>query len=261
VGSLVGFAGRVVVDALPDVIAPRLAVLFCGINPGMLAAASGHHFAGRANRFWRVIHLAGFTPEEIRPENDHLILQHHCGLTSVVKRPTARADQLSLQDFTSAAAEFERKIERYAPRFVAFLGKAAYAALSGQRDVAWGLQPAAIEGSAIWVLPNPSGRNRAFRLDHLVDAYRQLYLAIGRPMECADGESVALIKTAGGHEARQLPGSPATSSDAAPISPLANSVHPMPTLKRSMANRDADASSAASLSMLDHCGRSKDSGP
>ena len=164
-------------DSLPDIVAPHLAVLFCGINPGMMAAATGHHFAGRANRFWRVIHLAGFTPQEIRPEDDRLILQHHAGLTSVVKRPTARADQLSPEDFISSAAGFEQKIARYAPRFVAFLGKAAYAGLSGQREVAWGLQPATIKHSAIWVLPNPSGRNRAFTLEQLVVAYRQLYLA------------------------------------------------------------------------------------
>ncbi|HEY2624238.1 MAG TPA: G/U mismatch-specific DNA glycosylase [Dyella sp.] len=164
------------VDPLPDIIAPRLAVLFCGINPGMLAAATGHHFAGRANRFWQVIHLAGFTPQEIQPENDRQILQYQCGLTSVVKRPTARADQLSPGDFKAAATEFEQKIARYPPRFVAFLGKAAYAALSSQREIAWGLQDATLKGSAIWVLPNPSGRNLSFTLDHLVEAYRQLYL-------------------------------------------------------------------------------------
>ena len=163
-------------EPLPDIIAPRLAVLFCGINPGMLAAATGHHFAGRANRFWRVIHLAGFTPQEIQPENDRQILQYHCGLTSVVNRPTARADQLSSEDFKAAAAAFEQKIARYKPRYVAFLGKAAYSALSDQREIHWGLQAATIQGSAICVLPNPSGRNRAFTLDGLVEAYRQLYL-------------------------------------------------------------------------------------
>ncbi|WP_250633945.1 G/U mismatch-specific DNA glycosylase [Pinirhizobacter soli] len=164
--------------SLPDIIAPRLAVLFCGINPGMLAAATGHHFAGRSNRFWRVIHLAGFTPDEIRPENDRQILAYHCGLTTVVERSTARADELTIEDFTSAAARFKQKIGHYSPRFVAFLGKAAYTALSGQRDVPWGLQTATLEGSAIWVLPNPSGRNRAFTLDQLVATYRQLYLAV-----------------------------------------------------------------------------------
>jgi TDG/mug DNA glycosylase family protein len=167
-----------VADALPDIIAPRLAVLFCGINPGMMAAGTGHHFAGRANRFWRVIHLAGFTPEQIQPRDDRLILQYHCGLTTVVKRPTAREDQLSSQDFRVAATAFEQKIAHFEPRCVAFLGKAAYCALSAQRNVAWGQQPATLQGSAVWVLPNPSGRNRAFNLDRLVDAYRRLHLRI-----------------------------------------------------------------------------------
>jgi TDG/mug DNA glycosylase family protein len=167
----------IVGERLEDILAEHLAVIFCGINPGVMAAAQGHHFAGRGNRFWRTLHLAGFTPEEVRPENDRTILQYQCGLTAVVERPTARADQLSLHEFTAAAADFEQKIERYAPRFVAFLGKAAYCALSGQRDIAWGLQPKTFGNAAVWILPNPSGRNRAFTLDQLVGAYRQLYLA------------------------------------------------------------------------------------
>ncbi len=164
-------------NTLPDIIAERLVVVFCGINPGMTAAVAGHHFAGRSNRFWRVIHLAGFTPEEILPENDRSILQYGCGLTAVVDRPTARADQLSAQEFIAAAAHFEQKIARYAPRFVGFLGKAAYSVLSGQREIAWGRQSVTFGNAVVWVLPNPSGRNRAFTLDQLVSAYRQLFLA------------------------------------------------------------------------------------
>ena len=164
-------------EGLEDILAEHLAVIFCGINPGLTAAAQGHHFAGRGNRFWRTLHLAGFTPGEVRPENDRTLLQHQCGLTAVVERPTARADQLSLHEFSAAAAAFEQKIVRYAPRFVAFLGKAAYGALSGQREVAWGLQPKTFGGASVWVLPNPSGRNLAFSLDQLVEAYRPLCLA------------------------------------------------------------------------------------
>jgi double-stranded uracil-DNA glycosylase len=164
-------------DLLPDIIAKRLAVVFCGINPGMSAAVAGHHFVGRGNRFWRVIHLAGFTPEEILPANDRMILRHQCGLTTVVQRPTARADQLSAQEYLASAAQFEQKITYYGPRFVAFLGKAAYSALSNRREIAWGSQPIAFGGAGVWVLPNPSGRNRAFSLDQLVGAYRQLYRA------------------------------------------------------------------------------------
>jgi TDG/mug DNA glycosylase family protein len=166
-------------EKLEDILAEHLAVIFCGINPGVMAAAQGHHFAGRGNRFWRTLHLAGFTPEEVRPENDRTILQYQCGLTAVVERPTARADQLSLHEFIAGAADFEQKIARYAPRFVAFLGKAAYGALSGQREVTWGLQSKTFGNASVWVLPNPSGRNRAFTLDQLVGAYRQLCLAAG----------------------------------------------------------------------------------
>ncbi len=177
--SLSGFVKHIMSNALPDIISECLAVVFCGINPGMTAAAAGYHFAGRGNRFWRAIHLAGFTPEEILPENDRTILQYGCGLTAVVDRPTARADQLSAQEFLAAAGPFEHKIAHYAPRFVGFLGKTAYSILSDRREIAWGPQPIAFGGAQAWVLPNPSGRNRAFTLDQLVSVYRQLYLATG----------------------------------------------------------------------------------
>lgn len=164
-------------EGLPDILAEHLSVIFCGINPGMTAAAQGQHFAGRGNRFWRTLHLAGFTPEQLRPEDDRTILQHGCGLTAVVQRPTARADQLSLHEFKTGAVAFEQKIRRCAPRFVAFLGKAAYAALSGQQNLAWGRQARTFGDATVWLLPNPSGRNLAFSQEQLVSAYRALYQA------------------------------------------------------------------------------------
>ncbi|WP_228976101.1 G/U mismatch-specific DNA glycosylase [Paraburkholderia gardini] len=165
-------------QGLPDILEPGLSVVFCGINPGVRAASTGRHFAGRGNRFWRAVHLAGFTPQQIRPEDDRTFLQYGCGLTTVVSRPTARADELSQWEFDAAAAEFERKIERHAPRYVAFLGKMALSAMSGKRDICWGPQPAAFGGARAWVLPNPSGLNRTFSLDVLVIAYRELRLAV-----------------------------------------------------------------------------------
>lgn len=167
-------------ETLPDIIADGLSVLFCGINPALSAAVSGHHFSSRSNRFWRVLHLAGFTPVEIPPEKDHTILDHRCGLTAVVERPTASADELSAADFAAAAASFEEKVRRFAPRVVAFLGKPAYAALSGKREISWGAQAATFGGATVWVLPNPSGRNRAFDLDLLVIAYRELYQVLNQ---------------------------------------------------------------------------------
>lgn len=159
---------------LPDAIQPGLKVLFCGINPGLLAAASGHHFAGRGNRFWRVMHLAGFTPHQIAPQDSATVLDLGCGLTTVVERATAREDQIAPGEYQAAAAAFQSKVALHAPAFVAFLGKPAWSALSGQRQVAWGRQPGTMGDSAIWVLPNPSGRNLAFTLDGLVENYREL---------------------------------------------------------------------------------------
>ncbi|WP_353556727.1 G/U mismatch-specific DNA glycosylase [Paraburkholderia terrae] len=171
-------------QGLPDILDTGLSVVFCGINPGLSAASTGHHFEGRGNRFWRVLHLAGFTREQLRPEDDRSILQYACGLTTAVSRPTARAEQLSRSEIKAAAPEFVQKITQYAPRYVAFLGKMAVSELIGKRDVDWGLQSVTFGGARVWVLPNPSGLNRAFSLDALVSAYRELRLAVD-PVHCA----------------------------------------------------------------------------
>ncbi|WMY12649.1 G/U mismatch-specific DNA glycosylase [Paraburkholderia phenoliruptrix] len=165
------------VQVLPDIIEPGLSILFCGINPGLSAASSGHHFAGRGNRFWKVLHRAGFTSEEFRPEDDRHLLTCGCGLTAAVPRATARADQLPRAEIRAAAAQFEPKVRHFAPRFIAFLGKLALAEMSGQRNIEWGLQATDFGGARIWVLPNPSGLNRSFSLDALVSAYRELRIA------------------------------------------------------------------------------------
>jgi TDG/mug DNA glycosylase family protein len=166
------------VQALPDLLEPGLSFVFCGINPGMRAASTGHHFEGRGNRFWRVMHLAGFTPELIRPEDDHTVLRYRCGLTTVVPRATAQAAELSRSEIELAGDAFRRKIERYAPRHVVFLGKMALSAISGTRDIHWGLQAEPFGGARASVVPNPSGLNRAFDLDALVAAYREVRIAV-----------------------------------------------------------------------------------
>jgi len=165
-------------SSLPDVIATGLSVLFCGINPGVKAAAQGHHFIGRGNRFWRVMHLSGFTPSLMSAQDDRTLLDHRCGLTTAVARPTARADQLDGSEFTAAAASLEAKVKAYAPDYLAFLGKAAFSAIARQKEVQWGLQPSRWGGARVWVLPNPSGLNRGFSLDELVTAYSELRKAV-----------------------------------------------------------------------------------
>ncbi|SAL02031.1 DNA glycosylase [Caballeronia arationis] len=165
-------------DLLADILEPNLSVVFCGINPGIRAASTGHHFAGSGNRFWRVVYLAGFTPEQLYPQDDRTFLKYGCGLTTAVARPTARADELSRTEIEAAASAFEGKIKRYRPQHIAFLGKMAISAMSGKRDISWGLQSEAFGGARTWVLPNPSGLNRAFSLDALVIAYRELADAV-----------------------------------------------------------------------------------
>lgn len=165
-------------DGLPDLLAPGLEVVFCGINPGRRAAASGHHFEGRGNRFWRVLHRAGFTPTQMTPAQDRLLLAQGYGLTTAVDRSTASASQVAAHEFVAAAEDFSRKIIACSPRRLAFLGKAAYAGMTGRKQIAWGRQAAPFAGTETWILPNPSGLNRAFSLDDLVAAYRALHDAV-----------------------------------------------------------------------------------
>jgi TDG/mug DNA glycosylase family protein len=167
-----------VISGLRDILAPNLCVVFCGINPGLKAASLGHHFAGRGNRFWKTIHLAGFTPGEIAPEDGELVLAYRCGLTTAVERPTSRADELSRDEFEHAASGLSAKIAHYLPRYVAFLGKPAFSAIFDRKSVAWGKQDALLGGAKTWVLPNPSGLNRGFSLDQLVRAYTELRIEL-----------------------------------------------------------------------------------
>jgi TDG/mug DNA glycosylase family protein len=164
-------------ERLPDLLASNLDVLFCGINPALSAARSGHHFSNRSNRFWRVLYLSGFTPHLVRAEDDHTILHFRCGLTAAVERPTVRASELSKEEFRACAQNLEQRVREYKPHFLAFLGKPAFAALFEKKNVAWGLQDVTFGGARVWVLPNPSGLNRSFTLDALVEAYRDLRVA------------------------------------------------------------------------------------
>jgi TDG/mug DNA glycosylase family protein len=159
---------------LPDILAPKLKVVFCGLNPGLGSAMKGHHFMNKSNRFWKALHLSGFTKEILEAENDRDLLDYKCGLTSAVSRATIKASELSKGDFKEEAKILEKKILKYKPAFIAFLGKAAYLEISGKKKIEWGLQYEEFGGSKVWVLPNPSGLNRNFSLDELVRFYSEL---------------------------------------------------------------------------------------
>lgn len=165
-------------NQLPDLISKNLKVVFCGINPGLTSAMQGHHFSNRSNRFWRVLHQAGFTPYEIEPRFDTTLLTYGYGLTTAVARATVRADELAKEEFHASIGSFMQKIEKYKPARLAFLGKPAWLAFSGSKTVAWGLQEKRFCGALVWVLPNPSGLNRSFTLPSLVVHYQQLLKSI-----------------------------------------------------------------------------------
>jgi TDG/mug DNA glycosylase family protein len=149
-------------------------VLFCGINPGLYSAATGNHFARPGNRFWPALYAAGFTPRLLYPWEKSLFLEAGYGLTNIVNRATAAADELSAAELASGAQQLLRKMRRYRPRTVAFLGLGAYRHAFGRPKATLGRQPEPLAGAQIWVLPSPSGLNANYQLPRLVELFRQL---------------------------------------------------------------------------------------
>jgi double-stranded uracil-DNA glycosylase len=162
---------------LKDILAPDLAVLFCGINPGLYSAAIGHHFGRPGNRFWPALHGAGITPRIYRPEESQRLLEHRCGLTDIVERATARADELDRDELVAGRARLMRKLEQFQPRFLAVLGIGAYRTAFAQPKAQLGLQVMTLGVTRVWVLPNPSGLNAAHQVKDLSAAMGSLYLA------------------------------------------------------------------------------------
>jgi len=160
-----------------DIIAEDLRVVFCGINPGLSTAHHGYHFANANNRFWKVIYQAGFTERLLRPEEEQHLLDTGCGITMLVERPTVEASELAKDELAQGGAALHEKILRYQPRALAVLGKQAFSRAFGVSKVSWGRQSQKIGETEVWVLPNPSGLNRA-TLDELVASYRELYETI-----------------------------------------------------------------------------------
>jgi TDG/mug DNA glycosylase family protein len=174
-----------------DVLAKGLDVIFCGLNPALSAVIAGHNFSNGNNRFWRVLHLAGFTDVRLQPQDERRLLEYRCGITAAVDRPTKRAAEVSPEEFRQARLGFEAKMRRYAPRSIAFLGKRALSVMIDRPDLAWGRQPMRFAGTMAWILPNPSGLNRGFTLDALVSAYSEFRIALVQPAASFHGEAKA----------------------------------------------------------------------
>lgn len=159
---------------VPDLIAPHLKVLFCGINPSLYSAATRHHFARPGNRFWPTLYASGFTDRLLKPWEEEILLEAGLGITNLVPRATVAAAELTPAELRHGRKSLGRKILRYRPRCLAVLGIGAYRVAFDAPGAIVGLQPAMLETAVVWVLPNPSGLNANHQLPDLAKAFGAL---------------------------------------------------------------------------------------
>jgi TDG/mug DNA glycosylase family protein len=179
--ELESFNGAVV----PDLLGPDVRLLFVGINPGLWTAAVQAHFARRGNRFYPALFRAGLIDHDIDasagylPADRNHLLARGLGITNLVRRASARADELQPGELVEGAARLRTLVERIRPPVVAVLGVTAYRLAFQDKSVAVGRQPGDFAGAQCWVLPNPSGLNAHETVDSLARAYRQAGVAAG----------------------------------------------------------------------------------
>jgi len=157
------------------VIAAQLRILFCGINPGLYSGAVGHHFARPGNRFWPVLHAAGFTKRVLSPWEEKVLLEGGYGITNLVARATVSAEELDRSELLAGARRLKRKAGRYQPCWIAVVGIGAYRIAFAKPRAVFGPQPESLGPSRLWVLPNPSGLNANHQLPELTKAFRELH--------------------------------------------------------------------------------------
>lgn len=168
---------RTIPDVLPGAGDPPLRVLFCGINPGLVSAATGHHFARPGNRFWPVLHVAGFTPRRLAPSEQGELARLGLGLTNLVPRASAAASELSRSELAEGGARLRGLVGSLQPTLLAVLGVTAYRDAVGDRTARIGPQPAdrtSWNRTRVWVLPNPSGLNAGWSMAALVEEFGRL---------------------------------------------------------------------------------------
>jgi TDG/mug DNA glycosylase family protein len=174
---------RTIPDVLPGTGDPPLQVLFCGINPGLVSAATGHHFARPGNRFWPTLHSAGFTPRRLRPDEQYLLPTLGLGITNIASRATARADELSPAELVAGGERLQDLVRELRPVALGVVGITAYrVAFSAPRAMV-GPQPAALGPTLVWALPNPSGLNAHWSLPAMVDEFTRFRDALSDPFK------------------------------------------------------------------------------
>lgn len=159
---------------VPDIIAADLKILFCGINPSLYSAVVGHHFARPGNRFWKTLYAAELTDRLLNPSEDQALLKFGYGVTNLVDRATARADQLSSEELMAGQQILVAKVQQYRPQILAILGISAYRTAFNRPKAKLGQQEELLHQTPIWVLPNPSGLNAHYQLADLKPIYQEL---------------------------------------------------------------------------------------
>ena len=163
---------------VPDLIAPRLKVLFCGINPGLYSAWAGHHFARPGNRFWPALFASGFTTRLLYPDEEHELLASGYGITNLVDRATVGSADLKPEELRAGGWAFTAKVKRYRPLAVAVLGVSAYRVAFDLPKATIGQQPQHMAGTLVWVLPNPSGLNAHFTPKVIAQVFHEFKTAV-----------------------------------------------------------------------------------
>jgi double-stranded uracil-DNA glycosylase len=181
-GPRAGGAGGV-----PDVVGPSLDVLFVGINPDPISGERRHHFANPRNRFWRLLHEAGFTARRLDPSAEARLIEVGLGVTNLVPRVSRSSSELSPADFSRGRLVLERKVARWRPRAVVLVGMTVWRALTGKRARAVGLEQPSRGGTRIFVVPNPSGRNAAYSYSEMLRQWRDLARELGPPSLSSGG--------------------------------------------------------------------------
>jgi TDG/mug DNA glycosylase family protein len=162
---------------LKDRVRLPVRVLFVGINPGVRSAVTGHHFAGYSNRFWNLLYESGLVPEKVRAEADDRLPGWGYGVTNLIARPTPGIDTLRPDEYVAGLTALRRKVRRWKPEIVAFVGVTLFRSIFNRRSgipVTLGLQPELLEGARVFVLPNPSGRNANYSYAEMLAAFTEL---------------------------------------------------------------------------------------
>lgn len=165
-------------SVIADVAGPDLRVLFCGINPGLLSAQLGQHFARPGNRFWKVLYASGFTDRLLTPAEQDQLVDYGLGITNLVEASTATAAELTTAQLRDGAVHLEEKVRGMAPRAVAILGMQAYRSAFARPKATLGRQDEWLGSSMVWLLPNPSGLQARYQLPEMTEQWAELRAAV-----------------------------------------------------------------------------------